>query len=146
MDVKNCAFCDIVTHSNNAAVIYEDEDVIIFLDQRPLFQGHSLLIPRQHYETITDLPNHLIEPYFLKLKQMTGVIKEGMAADGVFVAMNNTVSQSVPHLHTHIVPRRRGDGLKGFFWPRQHYQEQELVLTQQRLQDVWKRHYDEKVA
>ncbi len=94
-----------------------------FLDHRPLFPGHCLLVPREHHETLMDLPPELIQPLFRNAQVLARAVEEAMQAEGVFVAMNNRVSQSVPHLHIHIVPRRKKDGLRGFFWPRQKYKD-----------------------
>ena len=114
--------CAIAAGEAEAEVVYEDEHALAFLDHRPLFPGHSLLIPREHYETLGDLPDELIEPYFRAARLLSVAIRDAMGAQGSFVALNNVVSQSVPHLHTHIVPRVRKDGLRGFFWPRTKYQ------------------------
>ena len=116
-----CLFCDIVTGSLNATKVFEDEVSVAFLDHRPLFVGHTLLVPREHYETLTDLPTELVEPLFSTARLLAGAVQQAMNAEGTFVAMNNKVSQSVPHLHIHVVPRRRKDGLRGFFWPRRKY-------------------------
>jgi histidine triad (HIT) family protein len=113
-----------------ASTVFEDQDSIAFLDTRPLFPGHVLLIPKAHYETLTDLPGELVSSIFLSTQQLAKTVRETMDAEGTFVAMNNVVSQSVPHFHVHIVPRKRKDGLKGFFWPRRTYEnsdEQEAV-------------------
>ena len=92
-----------------------------FLDHRPLFPGHVLLVPREHHETLTDLPPALVDPLFQRARDLSGAVERGMGAKGTFVALNNKVSQSVPHLHVHVVPRTKGDGLRGFFWPRTKY-------------------------
>ena len=102
-------------------LVYEDDDSVAFLDHRPLFHGHTLLVPRIHVETLGDLPAELVEPFFKAAQLLTRAIESALGAEGTFVAMNNRVSQSVPHLHVHVVPRRRKDGLKGFFWPRTKY-------------------------
>ena len=102
--------------------MFEDEQTLAFLDNRPLFPGHSLLIPRSHHETFWDLPDDLVAPYFTNARMLSAAIREAMGAAGAFVALNNIVSQSVPHLHTHLVPRNRKDGLRGFFWPRTKYE------------------------
>ena len=99
----------------------DDEIAVAFLDHRPVFKGHVLLAPKGHVETLGDLPRELIEPSFLRAQLLSVGVKEALSADGSFVAINNTVSQSVPHLHVHVVPRRRKDGLRGFFWPRTKY-------------------------
>ena len=122
MDNPNCLFCRIVTGEVTARLVFEDEISLAFLDHRPVFPGHCLLVPKDHYETLTDLPEKLIGPFFKNVQLLSRAVESALAAHGTFVAMNNRVSQSVPHLHTHIVPRRRKDGLKGFFWPRYPYQ------------------------
>lgn len=122
---SSCAFCRIVVGEVTARLVFEDEISLAFLDHRPVFPGHCLLIPKEHYETLTELPVILVEPFFKNAQLLTRAIESALAADGTFVAINNRVSQSVPHLHTHIVPRRRKDGLKGFFWPRYPYQNEE---------------------
>ena len=99
----------------------EDEPTLAFLDSRPLFPGHTLLVPRAHVETLPDLPDDLLRPLFANARLLAGAMEEAFGAEGSFVAINNRVSQSVPHLHVHVVPRRRKDGLRGFFWPRQGY-------------------------
>ena len=116
-----CAFCAIVKAPEPAFPVLEDADTLAFLDHRPVFPGHALLVPRQHVGTLADLPEPLLAPLFRNARLLARAVEEGMAAEGTFVAMNNRVSQSVPHLHVHVVPRRRGDGLRGFFWPRQKY-------------------------
>jgi histidine triad (HIT) family protein len=119
----DCVFCSIAASELEATVVFEDDATIAFLDERPLFPGHVLLIPREHHETIEDLPPTLVEPLFANARLLTGAVRRAMDAEGTFVALNNTVSQSVPHLHVHIVPRRRKDGLRGFFWPRNPYED-----------------------
>jgi histidine triad (HIT) family protein len=116
-----CVFCDIAAGRAEAEVVLEDDLCIGFLDHRPIFPGHTLLIPRDHSETLSDLPDELIEPLFRNARLLAGVMETGLDAEGSFVAMNNKISQSVPHLHVHVVPRRRKDGLRGFFWPRRRY-------------------------
>ncbi len=118
----DCLFCSIIAGEQPAEIVFEDEISIAFLDVRPVFHGHSLLVPRAHYETLADLPAELIEPYFADVQLLSRAIPAAMEAQGSFVAINNVVSQSVPHLHTHIVPRVRKDGLRGFFWPRTKYE------------------------
>ena len=119
----NCLFCRIVSGELPATIVYEDDVSIGFLDHRPLFHGHTLLIPREHVETLGELPARLVAPYFEAAQLLSRVVESAMDAEGTFVAMNNRVSQSVPHLHVHIVPRRKKDGLKGFFWPRTKYKD-----------------------
>lgn len=110
-----------MAHSIPADVVYEDVSTLAFLDIRPLFPGHVLLCPRDHYETLTDLPAALGGPLMAAAQLLAKAVEAAMEAEGTFVAINNRISQSVPHLHIHIVPRKRGDGLKGFFWPRHKY-------------------------
>ena len=117
----DCLFCRIVAGEESAHVVFEDEATIAFLDNRPLFPGHSLLVPREHHEAIWDLPPALVEPLFANARMLAAAVREAMQAQGAFVALNNVVSQSVPHLHVHVVPRNRKDGLRGFFWPRTPY-------------------------
>lgn len=118
-----CVFCKLSSGEIPAHVVYQDEDTYAFLDNQPLFPGHVLLSPRGHYETLADLPPRLIEPVFTTAQLIAKAVESAMDAEGTFVAINNRVSQTVPHMHIHIVPRRRRDGLKGFFWPRHDYQD-----------------------
>jgi histidine triad (HIT) family protein len=120
-DTPDCLFCRIADGSVAAHIFYESDLCLAFLDHRPLFPGHALLIPRAHCETLADLPSAAVAPFFQAAQLITRAVEEAMRADGSFVAINNRVSQSVPHLHVHIVPRRRKDGLRGFFWPRSPY-------------------------
>ena len=122
----SCAFCKIVRNEDGFRV-FEDEDTIAFLDHRPLFPGHCLLIPRSHFETIQDLPDSLLAPLFANVRMLSTAVDLGMHAEGTLIAANNRVSQSVPHFHVHIVPRNKGDGLKGFFWPRRKYKSSEEI-------------------
>lgn len=116
-----CIFCEIVAGDRAAAVVHETDDFFAFLDHRPLFPGHTLVVPRTHLVTLLDLPAELVGPFFTEVQRVTGAVTEAMGAAGSFVAENNVVSQSVPHLHLHVVPRTKGDGLRGFFWPRTRY-------------------------
>ncbi|QYG94094.1 HIT family protein [Iamia sp. SCSIO 61187] len=118
---KACVFCAIVAGDEPAHLVLDDDAAVAFLDVRPLFPGHVLLVPREHHETLTDLPPDQVEPLFARARALAGAVEEAMGAKGTFVAMNNRVSQSVPHLHVHVVPRTKGDGLRGFFWPRSRY-------------------------
>jgi histidine triad (HIT) family protein len=125
-----CTFCDIARGQVPAQVIFEDDGSLAFLDHRPLFPGHCLLITRAHHETLADLPKDLVGPFFLNAQLLSRAVEDAMRADGTFVAVNNRVSQSVPHLHVHVVPRKKKDGLRGFFWPRTHYEDDaEMVLV-----------------
>jgi histidine triad (HIT) family protein len=121
-----CSFCRILSGEfGDALVVLEDEATLAFLDHRPLFPGHSLLIPRTHIETLADLPDEMLPELFSNARLLARAMEEGLGAEGSFVAINNRVSQSVPHLHVHVVPRRRKDGLRGFFWPRHKYESDE---------------------
>jgi histidine triad (HIT) family protein len=120
--VKDCAFCSIVSGEAEAHIVFEDDVSLAFLDDRPLFPGHSLLIPREHLETIWDLPDELLATLFENARLLSRAVRDAVDAQGAFVAANNIVSQSVPHFHVHLVPRNRKDGLRGFFWPRQKYE------------------------
>ena len=124
-----CAFCRIIRGEEKASIVFEDGLSLAFLDRRPLFPGHCLLVPKAHYETLADLPASLVGPLFQNAQLLERAIEEGLSADGTFVAINNHVSQSVPHVHIHLVPRHYKDGLKGFFWPRQRYKD-EAALRQ----------------
>jgi len=127
-----CKFCQIAAHDLASYVVLEDAVSVAFLDNRPLFPGHTLLVPKQHYETLDDLPADLIAPFFTNVQLLARAVERGMQAEGSFVAINNRVSQSVPHLHVHIVPRRKKDGLRGFFWPRQSHPDAAQLLEAQR--------------
>jgi histidine triad (HIT) family protein len=119
--------------------VYEDGISLAFLDIRPIFPGHTLLVPKEHVETLADLPARFLEPFFGAVQLLCRAVETGLEADGSFVAVNNRVSQSVPHLHVHIVPRRRKDGLKGFFWPRQSYKDPaEMAAVATALRDAIK--------
>ena len=125
--MTDCPFCRIVAGEAPAAVVLDDGGFLAFLDVRPLFPGHTLLVPREHHETLTDLPPDVVGPLFTQARRLAGAMERGLGAQGSFVAVNNRVSQSVPHLHVHVVPRTKGDGLKGFFWPRTRYEDEEAM-------------------
>ena len=116
-----CKFCQIIAGEIPAHFVLDTDDVVAFLDHRPLFPGHTLVLPRAHVETLADLPEDRVGPFFRQVQRVEGAVRTAMEAQGSFVAENNVVSQSVPHLHVHVVPRRRKDGLRGFFWPRTRY-------------------------
>jgi histidine triad (HIT) family protein len=118
---KPCQFCTIVAGDTPAFRVLDDDVAVAFLDARPVFPGHTLLVPRVHVETLADLPTELLEPLFTRAQWLARAMEDGLGAAGSFVAMNNRVSQSVPHLHVHVVPRQFKDGLRGFFWPRTKY-------------------------
>jgi histidine triad (HIT) family protein len=133
--MEACMFCRIVRGEIPSHTVFEDEVTVAFLDHRPLFPGHCLLVPRTHYETLLDLPATLFTPMMANAQLLARAVEHGLEAHGSFVAINNRISQSVPHLHIHVVPRRRRDGLKGFFWPRQPYKDEASILAaQQTLQ------------
>jgi histidine triad (HIT) family protein len=119
--VSDCLFCAIAAGEVPAAVVWSDDELVAFLDTRPVFKGHTLLVPRAHVDTLPDLPAPLRDPFLAAGQRLATAMVAGLGAQGSFVAMNNTVSQSVPHLHLHVVPRTKGDGLRGFFWPRTKY-------------------------
>jgi histidine triad (HIT) family protein len=134
MAAGDCLFCAVLAGSESSHVVFDDPDVVAFLDHRPVFKGHLLVIPRVHVVTLPDLPAELLAPVFGVVARCATAMVEGLGADGSWVAQNNIVSQAVPHLHVHVVPRRRGDGLRGFFWPRQKYDgEEEMVDYAARL-------------
>ena len=118
---EGCLFCGIVAGTTPATIVLETDDVVGFLDVRPVFKGHTLLVPREHLVTLSDLPESLMVPLLGTAQRVADAITSGLGAQGTFVAMNNVVSQSVAHLHMHVVPRTKGDGLRGFFWPRTKY-------------------------
>jgi histidine triad (HIT) family protein len=118
---ETCLFCRMIQGEVATPVVHESEVAFAFLDHRPLFPGHCLVLPRRHVQTLADVPSELLHPFFAEVQLVTRAVETAMAAQGTFVAMNNRISQSVPHLHVHVVPRSRGDGLKGFFWPRTRY-------------------------
>jgi histidine triad (HIT) family protein len=118
---STCKFCDIVSGKETAAIIFQNSFVIAFLDVRPLFLGHTLLIPKSHIDTFTDLKQDQLRPFFEIARLLTIAVEKSLNAEGSFIAINNRISQSVPHFHMHVVPRRKGDGLRGFFWPRIKY-------------------------
>lgn len=122
--VAGCAFCEIVRGERGAAHVLDDSAVIAFLDHRPLFPGHVLVVPRTHFETMLDAPPEALAELVSAARRVGGALQSAVGCDGFFVAVNNRVSQSVPHLHVHVIPRTRGDGLKGFFWPRHPYRDE----------------------
>jgi histidine triad (HIT) family protein len=119
--MNDCLFCGIIAGSVPAQIVLDDEVAVAFLDARPVFKGHLLVAPREHYVTLPDLPSDLVGPLFRRVQRLSAAVPAALGAQGTFVALNNVVSQSVPHLHVHVVPRTRGDGLRGFFWPRVKY-------------------------
>lgn len=124
MESAACVFCKIAGGKLPADIVYEDADSVAFLDTHPVFPGHVLLCPRDHCETLMDLPAELTGPMLTTTQLLAKAVENALAAEGTFIAINNRVSQTVPHLHIHVVPRRRRDGLRGFFWPRQQYEDE----------------------
>jgi histidine triad (HIT) family protein len=134
MPPRECLFCAVAAGSEPSHVVLDEPDVLAFLDHRPVFKGHVLVIPRVHVVTLPDLPTELIQPLFGVVARCATAMIEGVGAQGSWVAQNNIVSQAVPHLHVHVVPRTKGDGLKGFFWPRYNYEgEEEMAEYATRL-------------
>ncbi len=135
--MSDCLFCAIAAGEAPAQVVLADGHAVAFLDARPVFKGHVLVMPREHHRSLADLPAGQVEPLFARVRRISAVMPAALGAQGTFVALNNVVSQSVPHLHVHVVPRTRGDGLRGFFWPRQKYQDDaEARAYAQRLRDA----------
>lgn len=128
-----CVFCEIVAGEAAADVVFADDVAVAFLDRRPLFEGHTLVVPARHVLQLSELPADLVGPYFRRVQLIAAVMPAALGVGGTFVAMNNIVSQSVAHLHAHVVPRYRGDGLRGFFWPRRQYEEGGAVVVADRL-------------
>jgi histidine triad (HIT) family protein len=121
---EGCRFCEIVAGTTPGQIVLEDARSLAFLDNRPLFPGHSLLVPRDHHDTLLDVSEGLLTELFSNAQLLARAMEEALEAEGSFVAVNNRISQSVPHLHVHVVPRRRKDGLRGFFWPRHRYRDE----------------------
>ncbi len=135
--MSDCVFCAIAAGAADAELVLDEADVVAFLDLRPVFPGHVLVVPRQHHQTLPELPGELLPSLFGAVQRVSAAVVAGLEADGSFVAVNNTVSQSVPHLHVHVVPRTKGDGLRGFFWPRTRYDdEKEATQYASRLRHV----------
>ncbi len=133
----DCAFCRIQAGEVPADMVLEDADFVAFLDARPVFKGHVLVVPRRHYVTLADLPVAAVSPLFERVRLVSAALPAALGAQGTFVALNNIVSQSVPHLHVHVVPRTKGDGLRGFFWPRTRYaSEEEAADYARRIRDA----------
>ncbi|MGL5808345.1 MAG: HIT family protein [Nocardioides sp.] len=128
-----CAFCRIAAGELPAEVVLDEAEFLAFLDTRPVFKGHVLVVPRAHVDTLVDLPAHLRDGFLEAAQRIARAVTDALGAQGSFVAMNNVVSQSVPHLHLHVVPRTKGDGLRGFFWPRTTYADGEAAAYADRL-------------
>jgi histidine triad (HIT) family protein len=135
--VTDCVFCEIIAGDRPAHVVFADDQAVAFLDARPVFKGHVLVVPRDHVVTLPDLPAAEVGPLFERVRLVSAAVPAALGAQGTFVALNNIVSQSVPHLHVHVVPRIKGDGLRGFFWPRQRYaSEEEAAGYAERIRDA----------
>jgi histidine triad (HIT) family protein len=134
--VVDCLFCGIVAGEREAVIVLETDLMVGFLDHRPVFKGHALLVPREHVVTLPDLPDHLRDPFLAAGQRLATAMVAGLGAQGSFVAMNNVVSQSVAHLHLHVIPRTKGDGLRGFFWPRTKYADGEAAEYAERLRSA----------
>jgi histidine triad (HIT) family protein len=133
----DCVFCAIVAGSAPAHIVVESPDVVAFLDARPVFKGHLLVVPREHFVTLPELPTPLLTALFVVVQRCATAVVDGLGAQGSWIAENNIVSQAVPHVHVHVVPRTKGDGLRGFFWPRQKYaSEAEMADYAERLRTV----------
>jgi histidine triad (HIT) family protein len=129
-----CLFCAIGAGNEPAQIVLDDPDVFAFLDHRPVFKGHTLVVPREHVVTLADLPPRLMVPVFGAAQRLSRAVLDAFDAQGSWVSLNNVVSQAVPHLHVHVVPRRRKDGLRGFYWPRTKYDsEEEMTATAEKL-------------
>jgi histidine triad (HIT) family protein len=134
--VSACVFCQIVAGDVPGHLVLETDDLVAFLDTRPVFKGHVLLVPRKHVATLPGLPADLRAPFVEAAQRIATAVVEALGAQGSFVAINNTVSQSVPHLHLHVVPRTKGDGLRGFFWPRTKYADGEAAAYAEKLRET----------
>lgn len=130
---SSCRFCQIVAGDTDTPIVYEDTDIIAFLDHRPVFKGHVLVVTRAHIVTLPELPERLLVPVFGSTQRIADAITSSLGAQGTFIANNNIVSQSVAHLHVHVVPRTKGDGLRGFFWPRTRYEPGEAAEYAERI-------------
>jgi histidine triad (HIT) family protein len=125
--VAGCVFCKIIRGETSAQIVDERPSLLTFLDSRPVFLGHCLVVPRAHHETLLDVPVDFLGELFAEVQRVAGALERGLGAEGTLVAVNNRVSQSVPHVHVHVVPRRKKDGLRGFFWPRQSYENEDAA-------------------
>jgi histidine triad (HIT) family protein len=135
-----CVFCSIIAGEIEAEIVLDEPEFVAFLDARPVFKGHTLLVPREHVVTLPDLPARLRDGFLEAAQRLSTAVVEGLGAQGSFVAMNNVVSQSVAHLHMHVVPRTKGDGLRGFFWPRTKYADGEAQDYTARLRSALAAH------
>jgi histidine triad (HIT) family protein len=127
MGTSACVFCSIVAGDVPAHIVFDEPDAVGFLDAVPLFPGHVLVVPRHHHVTLLDIPVDGLGPFFAAVQRANAAVQAATGSQGIFNGVNNVVSQSVPHLHVHVVPRTKGDGLRGFFWPRQAYESDEAT-------------------
>ncbi len=123
--MSNCIFCSIAERKQSAEIVFEDKDFIAFLDKSPIFKGHTLLVPKKHIQTILDFPDNELMKMITDVKLLSIAIKSALECDGILLINNNIISQSVPHFHMHIIPRIKGEVLKGFMWPRTRYKDNE---------------------
>lgn len=134
---NGCKFCDVINKKISVKIVFEDSVSIAFLDSRPVFIGHCLLIPKKHFQTIMEAPDDLVDKLFENTKKISSALIKGLGCDGILLIENNVVSQSIPHLHTHIIPRRKGEALKGFMWPRRSYaDETHIEKTQKSIKNA----------
>ena len=124
---SDCLFCKVVAGEVTVLVVDDGPEALVFLDHWPVFVGHCLVVPKTHHETLADVPASELGPLFARVQRVARAVEKGLGADGTFVAANNRVSQSVPHFHVHVVPRKKKDGLRGFFWPRQKYESEDAA-------------------
>lgn len=134
--MAECLFCGIVAGEVTAPIVHDTDDTVAFLDHRPVFKGHTLVLPREHLVTLPEVPERLLVPLFAEVQRVADAITSGLGAQGTFVAVNNIVSQSVAHLHVHVVPRTKGDGLRGFFWPRTKYADGEAAEYAEQIHEA----------
>ena len=129
----SCAFCAIVEGRAKSYDVYEDARTLVFLDHRPLLPGHCLVVPKTHYDLLQDLPGAEVGPFFQVVQRLATAVERAFDAEGAFVAANIKVSQSVPHLHVHVVPRRKGDGLfsRTLIWKRSPYPSEDAITAAQ---------------
>jgi len=137
MGTSTCVFCSIVAGAVPAHVVLDEPHAVAFLDAVPLFPGHVLVVPRDHFVTLCDLPVESVEPFVQAVQRLNRAVQDATGSQGIFNGVNNVVSQSVPHLHVHVVPRTKGDGLRGFFWPRQRYgSDEEAAVVADRIREA----------
>ena len=134
--MAGCVFCDVIVGATPAHIVRRTDAAVCFLDARPVFKGHVLVVPTEHVVTLPDLAPAQLTPFFEQVQSVSRLLPPALEAQGSFVAMNNVVSQSVAHLHCHVVPRTKGDGLRGFFWPRTKYADGEAEVYAAKLREA----------